>query len=297
MEKYELTIADINDGVNRFLSYVYASAVKSQSPAIHFIVAGPGAGKSGVELYLKYKFKERGEKVVIVNSDRIAKYHPNYEDVIEELPEDCYRITRQFVRPASPKIFTELRDNKINILNENTFDKGESDINFVKSFKMAGYKTVLNIMATDMYISRLSCFEREARMLKEGDTPRGISKETQKRMYNSFIEEVQLLESMNLCDELNVYKRGENVNKPILIYKRGDNRYKNFSDALIQERKKQRNEILANPVKYLSKIESVKDCILKNGLNEMLTKNSIEGLNELQQEFIEELNREISERS
>lgn len=261
MEKYKLTIADINAGVNRFLSYIYASAEKSQSPEIHFIVAGPGAGKSGVESYLKHNFRKKGERAAVVNSDRIAKYHPNYEDVIEELPEVCYKITRQFVRPASPKIFKELRDNQINILNENTFDKGESDIDFVKAFKNAGYRTVVNIMATDMYISRLSCFEREARMLEEGDTPRGISKETQKRMYNSFIEEVKFLESMNLCDKLNVYKRGESINKPILIYERGDNRYRDFSDALIHERQIQRQELLNNPVEYLSKIDKVKDCI------------------------------------
>ncbi len=49
MGKYDLTISDIETNVNRFLTYVYGSAVSSQKPEIDFIVAGPGAGKSGVE--------------------------------------------------------------------------------------------------------------------------------------------------------------------------------------------------------------------------------------------------------
>ncbi|MCI8412218.1 MAG: hypothetical protein HFJ40_07345 [Clostridia bacterium] len=294
MGKYDLTISDIETNVNRFLTYVYGSAVSSQKPEIDFIVAGPGAGKSGVEAFLKYQLKEKGERAAVVSSDKIAEFHPKYDEAIEELPEECYRITRQFVRPATPKIFQALRKNRINILNENTFDKGENDIDFVKKFKDSGYKTSINIIATDMFISRLSCYEREALMLECGDSPRGISKETQERMYNSFVNEIQQLENMNLCDEINVYVRGESVNKPKLVYQLGDNKYRNFNEALITERAKQRNEILKNPVEYLSKIETARKSIIKNGLNPILTANSVEGLKELEKDFLKELNKQKS---
>ena len=292
MGKYDLTIADIKNNVNRFLTYIYATLKSSENPEIDFIVAGPGAGKSGVESYLKNKLKRNDERCAIVNSDKIAEFHPDYEDAIEELPEVCYEITRKFVRPASPIIFEELRNNNINILNENTFDKGQEDIEFVKQFIDAGYKIKVHIIAADIYISRLSCYEREARMLQDGDTPRGISKDTQERMYNSFIDEISELEKLGYCDELNVYTRGENINKPILVYKLGDNKYRDFKDALITERKKQRKELLANPSEYLSKIKTVSDIIKKNGINEVVTNNSLKGLEELQKDFIGELARE-----
>lgn len=292
MGKYDLTIADIKNNANRFLSYIYATARRSEKPEIDFIVAGPGAGKSGVESYLKNKLREEDERCAIVNSDKIAEFHPDYEDAIEELPEVCYKVTRQFVRPATPIIFEELRNNNINILNENTFDKGEGDIEFVKKFRDSGYKIKVHIIATDMYISRLSCYEREARMLQDGDTPRGISKETQTRMYNSFIDEISELEQLGYCDELNVYIRGKNINKPELVYQLGNNNYRNFKEAIIEERKKQRKEILANPSEYLAKIKEISETIEKNGVNEVLTNNSLKGLEELQKDFIEELAKE-----
>lgn len=292
MEKYELTIADIKNNANRFLAYIYATARRSEKPEIDFIVAGPGAGKSGVESYLKNKLKEEDERCAIVNSDKIAEFHPDYEDAIEELPEVCYKVTRQFVRPATPIIFSELRNNNINILNENTFDKGQGDIDFVKDFIEAGYKIKVHIIATDMFISRLSCYEREARMLQNGDTPRGISKETQTRMYNSFIDEIAELERLGYCDELNVYIRGENINKPELVYQLGEDKYRDFKEAIIEERKKQRKKIFANPSEYLAEIRDIRQIIEKNGINEVLTNNSLKGLDELQKDFIEELAKE-----
>lgn len=295
MGKYDLTIADINTNIDRFLTYVYGSAISSKKPQVFFIVAGPGAGKSGVGVFLNQNLKQQGERATTVSSDKIAEFHPYYEDALEELlPEERYRVTRQFVRPATPIIFKELQRHKINILNENIFNKGESDIDFVRSFKDAGYKTSVNILATDIFINRLSCYEREAMMLECGDSPRGISKADHEKMYNAFVGEIQQLESLNLCDEINVYVRGESINKPKLVYKLGDTKYQNFLDALNTERVKQRKAIFANSSDYLGRIEKAKSSIEKNGINPLITQNSVDGLEELKNDFIKELQEERS---
>ncbi len=293
MGKFDLTVADIESNINRFLAYVYASATTSKNPHIFFIVAGPGAGKSGVEAFLKYELKGKGEKASIVNSDKIAEFHPYYEEALEELlPGERYTVTRQFVRPATPIIFDELRKHKINILNENIFNKGESDIEFVRKFKDAGYRTSINILATDIFINRLSCYEREVRALENGDFPRGISKQDHLKMYNAFVEEVKILEANNLCDEINVYVRGESINKPKLVYEIGSTKYRHFLDALNSERAKQRKQIFSNPTEYLRRIEKAKESIRVNGINPLITRNSMEGLEELQNDFNMELEKE-----
>lgn len=297
MNKYNLTIADIQIGINRLLTDAYSSATVSENPTLVYISAGPGAGKTAIEVYFKRKFKEKEEKAYIINSDKIAEFHPDYEDALEELPEECYRITRQFVRPASPIIFDELMSKKINLINENTLDKGESDIELARKFKENGYNISVNIIATDIFESRLSCYEREANTLLSGLTPRGCSKETQIRMYNSFVPEVQELEKLGLCDEVNVYIRGENINKPpILKYSKDNNSYSNFYEALIEERAKQRKNLLDNPTKYLLRIGRAKKIISDYGINEILTKNSLNGLKELQEDFIKELGRKELEK-
>lgn len=294
MGKYDLTQKDIQENVNRFLTYIYGTTISSKNPEVSFIVAGPGAGKSGVEMFLKNQFKERGEKTTIVSSDKIAEFHPYYEEALTELlPEERYRVTRQFVRPAASIIYQELQKHKINILNENVFNKGNTDIEFVKKFKDAGYKVTINMLATDIFVNRLSCYEREARALENGDSPRGISKQDHEKMYDVFVEEIRQLDSQNLCDEINVYQRGKSINKPQLVYQLGSTKYRNFEEALYTERERQRKELIANPADYLTRIKKVKESIQLNGMNPVLTENSLKELQELQEDFIKELNNEI----
>lgn len=292
MKNYDLSIAEITSNANRFLSYVYATAHSDENPEVQFIVGGPGAGKSGVESYLRNKFRDEGRKCVAIGSDKIAEFHPKYEEIIEELPEVCYRETRKFVKPATNIIFSELMHKKINLLNEKTFNKGIEDIELVKKFKESGYKVYINIIATDIFVSRLACYEREARMLLDGDTPRGISKETQEKMYNSFIEEIEELINLNFCDGVNIYTRGKNINIPNLVYTEENKKYSNFKEAIIIERKKQRDAIVKNPADYLEKINNVKNSIMQNGINEILTENAVKGLDKLQEDFIKNLTYE-----
>lgn len=291
MDKYNLTPVDIQTGINRLLADAYASSTVSNNPSLIYISAGPGAGKTAIEMHFKNEFKDKGEKAYSINSDKIAEFHPNYEDALEELPEECYRITRQFVRPAAPKIYEELMENKINIINENTLDKGDSDIELTRKFKEHGYKVIVNIIATDLFESRLSCYEREAAMLLASLTPRGCSKETQIRMYDAFVPEIKKLDELGLCDDINVYVRGENINKPpILKYSKEKNStYHNFNDALVEERAKQRQKLLEDPENYLFRIKSAKNTIANYGVNEQLTQNSLNGLDELQNDFLQEL--------
>ena len=293
MGNYQLTISDIKTGINRCLTEIYASVGKSDKPGIYYVVGGPGSGKTGIERYIKKDLKEQGETSTQIGSDFIATFHPNYEEILEnELPEDCYTLTRQFVRPAAPRIFEDIRKNRINLINENTFDKGQSDIDSVKEFKDAGYRISVNIMATDIFLSRLSCFEREAAMLRSELIPRGISSETQKRMYNSFVSEIQELQRLGLCDELNVYARGENINKPRLVYSLNDLTYRDFYEAIISARNAQRNGIIANSTEYLLRLDEAKRVISEYGTSEILTQNSLKGIEKLREDFIREVYKE-----
>lgn len=292
MEKYDLTMNDIDMGIRRILTEAYATATVSENPELIYISAGPGAGKTSIEIHLKKSFKEKGQRAFDINSDKIAEFHPQYEEALQELPEECYRITRQFVRPATPRIFDELSKTKISIINENTLDKGEYDIKNARKFKENGYKISVCVMATDMFESRLSCYEREANTLLIGLTPRGCSKETQERMYDSFISGIELLDNLGLLDDIHVYIRGENLNKPpILKYSKGDSSYSCFQEAITFERAKQRNALLSNPEEYLRRIETARKTISEFGINEALTHNSLAGLEELRNDYLIELGK------
>ena len=300
MEKYKLTQKDIEEGVNRILLDVYASSTISNKPNLIQIVAGPGAGKTSVEAHFRDLLKKENEKPYTLDSDKIAQFHPDYEEVVKELPEDGYRITRQFVRPVAPVVFDELMKKHISIINENVLNKGESDIEQAKKFKKNGYKVLVNVMATDLFESRLSCYERNAAMLLAGLTPRGASKITQENMYNCFVDEIRQLEQLGFCDEINVYIRGENINEPpVLKYSSkggNENKYRDFYEAIVEERRHQREKLTSNPEEYFQRIEDAKKIIAEHRIKEELTNNLLIELEELKEDFKKEIEKTEKQR-
>lgn len=293
LEDYNLTPEQKKSAKRDVLLEAFGTCNPSENPELVYITAGPGAGKTSVERHFIEKLKSEGKIPFIFNSDKLAAYHPKAEKALRKLlPQKFYKVTRKFVRPAAPVIFDELRKMKISIINENTLDHGESDIEQTRKFKEYGYKITVNVIATDLFESRLSCFEREAKSLMAGLTPRGCSKETQERMYNSFVGTIRELEKQGLLDEVNVYTRGKSIKDgPILVYQKGDTKYRDFQEAIDLERKRQRDKLLKNSDSYYARIQAARETIKELGQNKDLTENALNGLDDLEKEFTDELEK------
>ena len=288
LNEYKITMAQKIQSKKEVLDEAHETCTSDEEPELIYITAGPGAGKSSAERYFQKKlFINRGIIPFIFNSDKLATYHPKSDEALKTLlPHIYYKVTRWFVRPAAPFILNELRKSKISLINENTLDHGESDIEETKKFKEAGYKIKANVIATDIFVSRLSCFEREAAQLRNGSIPRGISKESQERMYNSFEPTIRKLDELGLLDEVNVFTRGKTVvDDPILIYQKGDRRYKDFKEAIDVERNRQREILLNNSEQYFERIQKARETIAELGENEELTQNALKGLDDLEKDF------------
>lgn len=293
LSKFDLTPEQKMDAKKNVLMDIYSSCNSSDNPELIYITAGPGAGKSTLERHFNDKLEDEGIFPFIFNSDMLATYHPYSNKLLSKLlPHKYYSVTRRFVRPVTPIILKKLREAKVSIINENTLDHGNADLEQARAFKDAGYKITINIIATDIFESRLSCFEREAFALEVGVIPRGIAKEIQDRMYNSFEHNVREMERQGLVDTVNVYTRGKTIEDgPVLVYTTGDNKYRDFKEAVDMERKRQRDALFADPKKYYERIKKARETISKLGENEGLTKNALYGLDELEKDYTEELQR------
>lgn len=296
MKRNSTTLTKEEEKLIKKIIYEYKLTTKpSQNPIVHFLVAPPGAGKTGMELYIKNLLKDSGEDAVQVGSDKLATYHPNYQEWLQLPAEECYQISRKFTVPASEIIYEQLRTEKMNMVFEKTFHKGESDLEFVRKFKEAGYKIVIDIMSTDKYESLLSCYERDIKAAEIGISPRPIARENFDKMYTSFLSEVISMENMGLCDSINVFTRGIKMSKPNLVYKSGDLTYMNAYQAVEEERRKQRRRLLEenNSLNFQKRIsEAIKNTNTFID-NEQIRLQSLNGLYHLQNEFLQELSREI----
>ena len=302
-DKFTLTEEDIKIGIEDVFTQLLLEARRkkhgakslrelgTENPTIVYVVGQPGSGKTTLGKHREEEYDEQGEVIVGIGSDKIATYHRYYEEVSKLLPDECYRITRQFVRPAEPQIYERIRANKLNIIRERVLNKGEKDYADMQIFKNAGYRVELDIMAVDKYESFLSCMERDIKLMELGFDARPVARANHDRMYDPMIQELIEIGKRGLSTRINVYTRGDNLAKPELAWTSDgeDKRYPNAQEAVICERAKERRKILQKPQAYLARIEEARRKLSIMVEDEKTKRNYLRELNQLEKEFLSEL--------
>lgn len=300
-DKFILKDSDIEIGIEDFFTQLLIEArrqkreartlndLSSKNPSVIYISGQPGAGKTTLSKYIQEQYSEREECVVEISSDKIATYHRDYNELLKLLPDECYTLSRQFVRVAEPTIYDKVREHKINVLREIGLSKGEKDYDEMQRFKDNGYGIEINIMAIDKYESFLSCIERDIKLLELGFDPRPVAKVNHDRMYEPLIQELIEIEKRRLSTKMNVFIRGKSFIQPQLAWSTGDDRYSNVQEAIICERSKGRKKILQNPQEFLQRIADAKRKLNLMIKDENMRKNYFDGLKQLEKEFLNEL--------
>lgn len=301
-EEFKLTEEDIKIGIDDFFTQLLIEARKSSNrrlrtlddlssevPTVNYLVGQPGSGKTTLGKKVAGKYNEEGECVVEVSSDKIATYHRYYDELRKLLPNECYTLSRQFVRLVKPIIMDTLRSKKVNIIMEAVFSKGEEDYDTMQQFKDAGYVVEVNIMGVDKYESFLSCIERDIALLELGYDPRPVAKVNHDRMYTPFLTEISEMERRGICDRVNVYARGKVKTQPKTVWTTGDNRFRSAQEATIYTRSQERRTIMLEPQVYLERLENAKRKIRMLIEDERIKKNYLENIAQLEREFFNEL--------
>lgn len=290
-ENYRLTEAETKECIENIMIELSALAKPSEKPRIEFIVGQPGAGKTGLAANCKKQYSKNNESILEVNSDKIATYHKYYRQTLELLPEERYRITREFVNPALDVIYNELMKRKMNQLVESTFANTDKYKKLMLLAKENGYQIGVSVMAVDKYESLISCYERELRMMRVGVQPRGIDRENHDKPYANMLTTINNLQWY--CDSIDVYVRGELEEDPIKICSSKEEGM-NICQAINRIREMEHKNIIKNWKDYMQRIDTLKSRIQVYGKNPTLVENSIKGLEQIKSEMQMELLEELS---
>lgn len=310
--KYDLTQEEYIKCLKRaeIAIFMHTGSFRSlnQNPTSVFVVAQPGAGKTGLRHYIENKY---GPQSIDFNPDEVAVHHEYYNEILEEFPEDSHKLLQKFVNPALDNYLrckgVQFREN---IMQEGTFAATDGYLRIIDFQKNGGrarigevgedgqlkeinvpggYKVYINVLAVHRFESLLSSYEREQYFIENGLPPRVVTAENHDRAYNNMLNTVQIVEEKNMYDSMNVFKRGKIEQKPELIYSSEERQYPNAIEAIKCEREKDKQRILDNSEQFLGRIESLKGRISKNKTD---SKIQMEKLIKLEDEFLQELNKQ-----
>lgn len=309
--KYDLTPEEYNKCLTMAEIATFMKGESVESPTSIFVVAQPGAGKTGLRSYVINEAQDsrKLQSYIEFNPDDISIHHKYYQEILEEFPDESYPILQRFVKPA---LDTYLRQRAVelrnNIVQEGTFGTTEGYVkvlNFQKNggnaqignlrqdgtretkFIEGNYHIDINILAVDKFESLLSSYEREQYFRENGLPPRVVIPEHHDDAYEKMLETIRVVERKKLFDRIRVFKRGYSIDRPELVYVSGDNKYPSAVEAVIAERSRNRQELLRNPEEYLQRVVSLKERVRQNGIPQQM-----ERLEELKKSFQYEFERQ-----
>lgn len=242
-----------------------------------------GAGKSGLVSVAKREAHEQGREIFLIDDDMYRKFYPKGDEILKECPEFYIKITAIGSSSVTPKLLKYASDNKLNFIFDGTM-KNPRIINTAQTWD--NYDINWKIMATSRYESLLSIFERNRELEKKG-LNRFINVPEHDETYYGIEKSLAYLESLGNMGKIQVYKRGIEFDKPILVYNSEpkDRIYDNATSALITTRNEDKNLCIkkdisgrikrlkqtANPLNHaeFSALEELEKELLPNSISEI----------------------------
>lgn len=245
---------------------------------IAVVLAGQiGGGKSSLVADSAFKLNEIGQDVVIIDDDQYRSYYPEANKINREIPEFFVPITATGSNPVTPLVMQEAVDRGYNFVFDGTM-KNRRILDTMKTWP-EHYQKIVKVIATSDIESLLSMFERHNAMMSTGGNSTLVGVDAHNATYIGVPETLGILEQEGLADRIEVYVRGKEARKPKMIYSSDweENMYKTAKEALLSERKKDRQRARPTIERRLYDI--------KNPHSRVLSQTEIDKISELESQL------------
>ena len=166
----------------------------------------PGAGKSNIYKVAKKRFSNN---IVELDCDAFRVFHPYYEQIKNKFgKEDAFK-TNPFVFKAVDLLIEELSEEKYNLIIESSLNSPNSALQNGKTLPPKGYKVELHIMATPKDVSWQGTIDRYNRELKNGGSPRAVSKEFHDNVVKNIVHSLDVVKESGLMSNILIFDRNK----------------------------------------------------------------------------------------
>jgi UDP-N-acetylglucosamine kinase len=166
----------------------------------------PGAGKSNIYNIAKKRFSNN---IVELDCDAFRVFHPYYKQIKNMFgKEDAFK-TNPFVFKVVDLLIEELSDQKYNLIIESSLNNPNSAIQNGKTLPPKGYKVELHIMATPKDVSWQGTIDRYNRELKNGGSPRAVSKEFHDNVVKNIVHSLDVVIKSGLMSNILLFDRNK----------------------------------------------------------------------------------------
>ena len=207
----------IKDAAKKIYSSLTIGKTPSDNPTAIIIGAQPGAGKSGLAIN---SLKTLGPNSIELDVDYFRAFAiPYIQDVLQSNPDMFVSITNEFY-------------NTLNAIIQPRLIKDGYDLVFHRTFRSAGpliedtiiplqnqnYNIIIRGLAVHALESLTSSVERAQVLREHTGLTRWVYPDYHKNNYEAIPQVISQLASEEYANCIQIFKRGETPDKPIMIY-------------------------------------------------------------------------------
>lgn len=214
-EQYKLSEKEHNEIYNIIEKLIFNNVTPVDNPTAIIVGAQPGSGKGSLIGYSKSTFKDNN--IVIITTDDYKPFHPKAGEIAMKHPTKYCEIVEKDSAKWTNEILNYAIKNKYNFIFECTL-RNERIIERMKELKKNNFNVEVRALAVSYIESLLSAYERYEKQVEARAWGRFFNPISYNETYKSIPNVIQEIEQSDCCDVLEIYKRGTEIKKPILIY-------------------------------------------------------------------------------
>lgn len=203
----------------RIRNTILPFSTSSTNPRAIFLGGQSGSGKSGLTKYLLSSEFSTSERAIVINSDALREFHPNFADLQVSSPQQASFLVNPDTIIWQQKLISIAIKTHRNLILDGTLGGNPAPIQAtMQMLREAGYDIQISILAIPARLSRFGIYKRYEDQIALKGSGRWVGIETHDRQYKEIPKTLALLESDECIDRIQIYTRPTGPLAPALLY-------------------------------------------------------------------------------
>lgn len=237
-----------------------AGTERRENPKAIILAGQPGAGKSQLSANAIAELESEGG-VVLVDTDDLRDFHPDYETLSEKNDREAASLVQQDAGQWADELAEAAMAKKRNLIIDGTLKSPDNASNLCQTLLQHGYDVEVRALAVAKEDSIQGVYNRYETAKSRNLSGRWVPERVHDAAYDGLVDSLKKLEQDNLEVRIEIYKRGET--EPELI-----DTNSSPANALVRERNRERTpeELEVRDTIWNGKVdspESKEPCIMQ----------------------------------
>lgn len=213
---YHLTDEQIKEITKNVISVMAKDLVPSENPLVIVVGGQSGSGKTALINYTTQLSTKR--EFIQIDNDFFRGFHPDVNTIKKNHPDHYVTATDQLGLGITADVIKYFTDHRYNIILHQTLKNNRVVDDAMTKFKEAGYTVGVRAFAVPYFESKMSQIERCEGQIEKLGFCRHVAKVDHDAALEGLPRTVDYIEASGKYDFIQIFKRGEKISQPELVY-------------------------------------------------------------------------------